>query len=230
MIDKFFVVDFDRCLGSVDSSFNLMIDIVTDLRIVDSKELLEARHEAESKRISFSVFSYIKNVKTNVDFGVIEAEYIKRAKKNPMSLQEPGAGKFINYLINHGEYFCIMSYGDPHWQAVKISAAGFSDIPLSLVDTKYKTNHILKWYDDNSEVFTVPADNFVDKTTRSTREIILIDDKQSAFKDLPKGVRGYWVQNHSGPTAFWSGEKHELIQTVSSIDEIIDLESSYSHS
>lgn len=230
MIDKFFVVDFDRCLGSVDKSFNLMIDIVKDLDIIDSRELSEARRKSEAKRKAFSVFGYIKEVKTNVDFDLIENEYIKRSKNNPIKLQEPGAARFIDCLKAQGEYFCIMSYGDPHWQSVKIAAAGFDGVPVVLIDIEQKSKVIAKWYNEKTSKFVIPSKYFIDKISRETDEVILIDDKQSAFDDLTDGIRGYWVENLDSPNAIWSGETHRSVQKISKIDEIIDLEFKNAHS
>lgn len=230
MIDKFFVVDFDRCLGSVTNSFKLITDVVTDLNIVNRDELMDARRESESKQISFSVFSYIRSERKEVDFGAIEAEYVKRAHDNPNKLRKPGASKFINYLNNKGEYYCIMSYGDPHWQAVKIAAAGFTGVPLSLIDIEHKSKIIAEWYDEKIYKFVIPAEYFIDKVSRTASEIVLIDDKQSAFDDLPVSVRGYWVENLDSPNAVWNGKMSENIRVISRIDEIIELEAKYPHS
>lgn len=224
MIDKFFVVDFDRCIGSVDSSFDLITSIAADLGIISRKDFRIARAEAESKRISFSVLSYIKDNKADVDLNAIEVEYIKRAQQDHKKLQEPGAEKFIAHLKNRGEFFCIMSFGDPHWQRVKIKAAGFSDTPLLLVDTEHKAKNIAKWHDETVSGFIIPSNLFVDQVSRNTKEIILVDDKQSAFHGLPEGVRGYWVQNTNSPHAVWQGESYASVQAVSRISAIIDLE------
>lgn len=224
IIDKYYVVDFDRCLGSVDASFALLTDIVSKLGAIDRQTMQIARDKVESRHESFSVFEYVKEAQPALDFGAIESEYIRRVAENPSSLQEPGASEFIDYLKASGAYFCIMSYGDPHWQAVKIRAAGFGDVHIELVSSARKSNYISEWYESDTGRFLVPGSYFDDKMARSAGEVVLVDDKPSAFSDLPPNVRGYWVSHPDSPHAIWQGDEQQSVQTISRIDEIIALE------
>jgi hypothetical protein len=226
MIDKYFVVDFDRCLGSVDASFGLLKDVVDELNLpVNSLTLQRASDEADSRGESFSVFQFIKQNYPNViNFDAIESSYIERASSNPRALHEPGAQQLINALKNSKSAFCIMSYGEVHWQMVKIRAAGFGDIPVDIIDTKYKAEQIAKWYDQQADFFIIPETYFSDNLSRNAKEVVLIDDKASAFSNMPIGVRGYWVRNPSKLYAFQEGELPDSVQTVASVDEIIALE------
>ena len=45
--DTFYVVDFDRCLGNIDSSFEIIKEVAHDLGIIDRNLFKSMRQQTE---------------------------------------------------------------------------------------------------------------------------------------------------------------------------------------
>ncbi|HUC96675.1 MAG TPA: hypothetical protein VMR16_03370, partial [Candidatus Saccharimonadales bacterium] len=192
---------------------------------IDGGQLMQlARDNAEANGISFSVFDYIKQHHPNIDINIIESIYRERARAISDSLVEVGASELIKFLRSTGREFCIMSYGDKRWQTLKIMGAGFDDVPKLIVPSQQKSLYIKQWRNIKSGGFIVPKACFLDNKPREAREIILVDDKASAFEGMPIGARGYLVQKQSSMKLPQQSELPPNVQSVSRIDEIIDLE------
>lgn len=224
LINVYYVVDFDRCLADVDASYGILSNVVHNLGIISQRDLLKARTKVEAYGESFSVLQYIKNFKPDVDFSLIETEYKKQASIKRDSLLEPGAKEFIDYLQSSGAFFCIMSFGDKDWQTLKIYAAGFMGVPIQIVDSKYKGQVITTWRNKETQHFDIPARLFTDNQARFAKEVVLIDDKATAFESLPPNARGYHVNNPNKSYAFQAGVLPASVKVVKQIDDIIDLE------
>lgn len=222
-INSFYVIDFDRCLGNVDASFDLLSDVVEDLLEVDVEKIRVAYKESEAVGISFSVLDYVKKSYSTADLDLIKKLYLERAILVGDGLLEPGAVKLVNFLLSRHLSFCIMSFGEEGWQNLKISATRLSSVPRLIVPSRAKGSYIARWQDSLSQKYIIPKECFLDNEPRIAQEVILIDDKISAFKGLPSGARGYLVvastsQTNLGSNAF------PHIEQVSRIDQIINLE------
>ncbi len=220
IIDDFFVVDFDRCVGNVDASFELLKTVLDKLRVFKSKDLQKARVQAESKNMSFDAIDYIMRLKPNIDLDLIKNTYMEMAKPIRSTLLEDGADEFIEYLRSNKK-FCIMSYGNECWQSLKIRAVGLFDVPVVLVKNKRKGSHIASWLNEMSEKFDIPGSCFNDGVGRVASNVVLVDDKAVAFEGLPSNATGYLVQ---GSAKFGSNESElvsKLIKKVFRINEIL---------
>jgi len=224
-IDKFFVVDFDRCIGNIDASFNILKEVAHELSIVDRQLFVSMRKESESDGKTFSPLEHLKKNYSSVDLDTIEKMYLNQASIQKNSLFEPGANEFLNYLNYSNQNFCIMSFGDKRWQMIKIKGLGINDIPLEIVRKANKCNYIQKWFDNKNRFYLIPKKYFLDDKPRITKEIILIDDKAVAFDELPSNVRGYLVLGSSRDR--YNQKIHSLpisVKIVNRINEIIALE------
>lgn len=221
IIDDFFVVDFDRCVGNVDASFELLKFVIDKLSIFDSAALQKARSEAEACNISFDAIEHIKKLNPGADVASIKAMYIEMAKPIRGSLLECGADEFINYLRSNNKHFCIMSYGNECWQKLKIEAVGLSDVPTVLVKNKRKGHHIANWFNEMSENFDIPGSCFMDGIGRITSNVVLVDDKAVAFEGLPSRATGYLVQGSAKNNSDESAMVSKLINKVLRINEIL---------
>ncbi len=223
VIDTFYVIDFDRCIGNINESFRLLREIIHDLSIVDEQTFSEIRIEVESRGNTFSAIEYIKNNYKSVDLDLIEKMYLKRALVNSSKLLESGAKIFLDTLSSRECYFCIMSFGDKKWQLMKIRGAGIKNTPAVIVSKSEKGEYINEWFDPSSGIFRIPKDFFLDKRSRQAKEIVLVDDKLSAFINLLPKVRGYLVTGASNKVVK-NKKISQSIKRVVQIDEIISYE------
>ncbi len=224
IIDIFYVIDFDRCLGNVDASFNLLKDVIDSFHIGNRHILQLARSDAEAKGISFSVFEYIKEHHHEIDLNVVEKLYLERDIDQNGSLLEPGAVEFLNFLKSTNLMFCIMSYGDKRWQMLKMEAAGLKDIPKVIVPSNQKGKYIAQWFNRLSNRFVIPEEYFVDGKTRESKEVVLVEDKINAFNIFPPKARGYLIIGNSGTLDAATKSLPSSVKLVSSIDKIIEFE------
>ncbi|HEU4831063.1 MAG TPA: hypothetical protein VFS65_02740 [Candidatus Saccharimonadales bacterium] len=225
MIETFYVLDFDRTLGNVEASFGLLSEVAHDLLVVDRETLRQARSEVEASSGSFSVLEFIKEHSPSANLHALELEYARRALNIQDELLEPGVHEFMDFLTQAKHPFCIMSFGDPVWQTLKIDAAGFRESPTLIVPTKQKGDFIAHWQDKTSDYFAIPATCFLDGVPRQARSIVLVDDKPAAFVGLPEGARGYIVPSTRRLEVSNEGFPWSQVTSVARIDEIIALES-----
>ena len=59
-IDKYFVVDFDRCIGNIDASFKILSEVAHELSIIDKQLFISMRKEAELEGKPFSALKHLK--------------------------------------------------------------------------------------------------------------------------------------------------------------------------
>jgi FMN phosphatase YigB (HAD superfamily) len=228
-IDTFYVVDYDRCIGNIEGSFDILKEIVHELGIVDGHIFQLMREQTESNGGTFSPFEYIKNHHPSVDLDDVEKLYAKKAKLESYNLLEPGAIGFITFLKNTGREFCIMSFGDKRWQTTKVRNSGIGDVPTVIVPKSQKGKYIRKWLSPNTGMFQIPGEYFFDMLSKEVREVVLVDDKITAFASLPKGARGYYVSGSSSKHANANTTRLPAsVKKVSHVDEIITFESNHS--
>lgn len=226
IIETFFVLDFDRCLGNVDAGIIMLGEVIDELCEGNSQLLQSARSRVEASGASFSAFEYMKEYHPDVDLDNIEAAYIKRSQKSPDVFLESGVNEFVEYLRSNNYKFCIMSYGDVRWQNLKIEAAGFGDIPRIIVPNKQKSLHISQWFDHESGKYIIPSDCFGDNFSKIVSEVVLVDDKAVAFEDMSLNSRGYLVGKNDNRDVGLSNDLPSSVKRVVRINEIIDLEKS----
>jgi hypothetical protein len=225
-IDTFFVVDFDRCLGNIEGSFDILKEVVQDLGIIDGQIFKSIREEVESNGLTFAALEYIVRNYKSVNLNDIELMYSERAKLEPERLLEPGALEFVNFLKQMKRDFCIMSFGDKRWQTIKIKSSGVGDVHAVIVRKAEKSEYIRDWWDKENQGFIIPGECFRDNVSRWSKGVVLVDDKVSAFLNLPMEARGYYVTRSASKFTQKNIEKlPRSVREVSRIDDIITYES-----
>jgi len=199
----------------------LLSDVVGNLLNIDVQKIRVAGKASETTGISFSVLDYVKENYPTADIELIKKLYLEHSISVGDGLLEQGAIEFINFLLSNQLDYCIMSYGEEGWQNLKISATRLSGAPRLIVPSRVKGPYIASWQDGQNQKYTIPKECFLDNNPRQAREVVLIDDKLSAFAGLPSGSRGYLVNTS---TSYISSDLLHIEQ-VSSIDKIINLES-----
>lgn len=226
IVDTFFVVDFDRCIGNVVVCYDLLKNLSHELYGIDEQKIQAAYDISLEKGVSFSALNYIKDQNSIVDLSQIEKKYLERAAASPNGLLEVGAFDFLNYLQSTDLPFCIMSFGNKRWQMLKINASGIGDKPVVIVKKSQKSHYINKWLDEKSGYFLVPKECTPDGISIKAREVVLVDDKATAFRDLPLIARGYLVSGSAyDQTVISANSIPSSVKQVKRVDEIIALES-----
>lgn len=218
---SFFAIDFDRCLGDINKSFDLLVKVIAELDQDLAISLSRKRQEVEASGGSFNPYLQIRKAK-NIELATVKERYIEKAKEEHIT--ESGAHDLINFLVEAGQPFSIISYGDESWQRLKIEAAGFGKWPVCIVDSPKKAKIIAKWQISGGE-FKVPAECFGDLSPRLVQEVVLIDDKAVSFESLPMEARGYWV--HNSQSRKGNNESIVIPRNVTEVDSlctIIELE------
>lgn len=222
MIETFFVIDFDRCIGNVDASFNLLATVLGELSIIKKSDLQLIRLATEAKGESFDAINYITELYPEIDFDNVKKMYIERAENIRKDLLEPGADEYMQYLSSRGDKYCIMTYGSQRWQQLKIEGAGFSKVPLVIVNNKRKGDYIANWFDKHNRRFNIPGICFSNGGGSIAKEVVLVDDKATAFVGLPAGARGYLVQGSAKISSSDTGVIPNSVKRVSRINQIIN--------
>lgn len=174
--------------------YDAFVDIIHRRGLVDAEHLLQARQESELSGGSFDVITYLfqAGLITEDVFPEIAEAFRKHAALGGDRALEKGVRKFLGFLEAAKQPFGIMSYGNPRWQNLKISACGLGDAPRMIVSNQYKGRAIASWYQPETAAFLVPADLYGSEV--AARQIVLIDDKAAAFDGLHEQAVGYWLQ------------------------------------
>ena len=187
IIDRLYVIDFDRCLGNTEEFFSTLLDCLSDSTNLSPDKITNAKLDSEAKGDSFSVIDYIVSNDPMADIDKISRKFTDISRNND-NIFEKGSKEFIGYLSSNHQIAIIMSFGEKRWQEMKIKACSFH-LPFMIVDTKDKGGIITKWLKDG--YYTCP-----DKRLDGVRakSIILIDDNYENFINLPNDCLGYWIK------------------------------------
>jgi hypothetical protein len=219
-VDRFFVLDFDRCLGNIDANLALLDEITQNLSNFKHGSIRIPHDVTRAGGKPFLIFEYFRIHYPDIDIDILCDAYIKLAWSRPGCLLNSGADELLRFLIQKKYDFCIMSFGDKLWQETKITAAGLGDIPKLIVSSEGKGRRIAGWFDDSNETFAIPGVCYADGASRLAKNLILIDDKIIAFDGLPTAARGYLVQDKN----LQSLGLPQSIKHVNNLQEIIRLE------
>ena len=222
---RFYVLDYDRCLGNTEQLYRLLqTSVAAVMGDFDTSAMDESRRAADSRGSVFDELEYIKHhAGSPACYQQILRTFIARGQSiGATTLLEEGAVDFIEYLVQRYP-FGILTYGRPAWQEAKLEASSLHVVPHIIVDHKYKIRSIRAWRDAQTGLFVLPAE-FSDATGYShAEEVILIDDKATAFADIEKGMRGYWLL-HREPLTSQLGEVDALVSKVTSFQQVMDRE------
>lgn len=193
---------------------------------IDSQTLLSAYSDAKARDEKFHILKYLKESAPGTDLGKIKNKYIKFACEAPGSLLEPGAIELIDFLKTNKHHHCIMSFGDPELQDMKIIGAGLEDIVRLIVSTEQKGLHIANWKNDKLDYFSIPEHCFKDGVPRKAKEVVLVDDTAHNFSGIPDGARGYLIQDIKRLRTL--SKQHKVppsVKRVTRLDEVLFHES-----
>lgn len=224
---KFFVLDFDRTLGSTVLLYELFQEIVES--VVDNEavhRLDSARHAVEDDGGSFDSITYVQDILASAgkadSWQQIEDEFITRAHQS--GFLEPGAERLIDYLDTHHYSYGIVTYGGEAWQRLKIRAVGLDDIPVIVTKTQGKGEVIASWRQADGR-YEVPGSLNRNSEPLTVQSIVLIDDNALNFVGLPGDAIGFYIQNVTtrDRSNQLTAPISQYTRTVAGLDEVITM-------
>ncbi len=221
--ETFYAIDFDRCLSDTYKLDTVFYEVVDEHKDVDGDKLRSERRHIEDSGGSFDeVQALQKQIGTSALLDFFDT-FIERAREKDML--SDGARELIDALEARDKPFGIVSYGGPEWQRIKMQASGVENIPTLITNHKKKGAIIKSWQQQDNR-FLVPADLTTTDEPITVDTVVLMDDKATAFSELPPGARGYWIQSPSHPLLLSQvGSVPPTVQIAKGLREVISLES-----
>ena len=183
---KFYIIDFDRTLVDSDKLLQVFIEVAQQHGGI-SREQIEAA-DAEVKRTgdSFDTAGYVRDhlfaEGRGEEWDNMEKQFIHESRA--LNYMLPGAGELVEHLKATSNNFGILTYGNPLWQRIKMTAAGFNHVPHIIITQKEKGRFISGWRQDDGS-FRLPHEF----GHGIVNEIVLIDDKAVSFSEFPDKQR-----------------------------------------
>lgn len=191
MNDTFYIVDFDRTTADSDKLLDVFLNVVDHYLDLPREQVEAADADMKARGDSFDTASYVRDHLADQgasdEWDRLTKQFIHEAHSLNMLL--PGAQELFAYLDERQLRYGILTYGNPLWQHLKLSAAGFNHVQRIVMTMKEKGVMVSSWR-DSSGVFVLPRE-FGGGTART---IVMIDDKAVSFDNFP-GLpsRGLWV-------------------------------------
>lgn len=215
--DAFYVVDFDRTLADTDRMFEVFLQVADEYITIPRHQIEAAAADVKRRGDSFDTAGYVRNYLIGQgrldDWDRLTHRYVCESQSLDMLL--PGAAELLGALRSQPLKYGILTYGNPLWQRLKLSAVQLQRIPHIVMTTKDKGRLIGGW--QGQDGFSLPS-----RLGGGTAErIVLIDDKAASFEAFP-GVPswGYWVLPEGPELPSQQGRVPGNVSRVSSLYEV----------
>lgn len=217
--DRFFVLDFDRCLADTELLFYLYDQAMYKAGQLTPQQLARERQAAEARGESFDVLGRVNQLIDKPTRQTVDQLFIKEARRQSDVLN-PGARELLDTLERTGMPYGIVTYGGIEWQELKLQAAGLIDVSYIVVPEKGKKGKLIAtWWDGTS--FLVPSE--LGGVTVNC--VVMVDDKPMEFYGLPDKARGYVVRpTDKERLPAQQGLVPSQVRSISSLYEVITSE------
>lgn len=187
----FYIVDFDRTTADSDKLLEVFLSVVEQYLDLPREQIEAADADVKARGDSFDTASYVRD--HLADQGEPEKwEHLTKQfihESRSLNMLMPGASELLSYLDQNNCRHGILTYGNPLWQHLKLSAAGFNHIRRIVMTSKEKGQLVASWQQSDG-TFVLPHE-FGGGTVSS---IVMIDDKAVSFDGFPgRPSKGYWV-------------------------------------
>ncbi len=189
--ETFYIVDFDRTLVDTDKLNEVFVEVATQYGAISTEQLQKADADVKRTGDSFDTAGYVRDrladEDRSEDWEKLEKQFIHESRS--LNYLLPGASDLLEWLALHGKRYGILTYGNPLWQHLKLTAAGFNHVRHIVMEHKEKGRLISSWHRPD-DTFRLPQE-FGGGTASA---VVLIDDKAVSFAEFPgQPSRGYWV-------------------------------------
>jgi phosphoserine phosphatase len=190
---EFFIIDFDRTLADSDKLLEAFIEVTTEYIAIPREQIEAANRDVRQRGDSFDTAGYVRDHLNEMDRGeewdTLEKEFIHRLRARLPELLLAGASELLEWLRARGSSYGILTYGNPLWQHMKLSATGFNHEQRIVMEHKHKGRLISSWQQSDGS-FVLPQE-FGGGVADA---IVMLDDKAVSFEDFPAvPSRGYWI-------------------------------------
>ena len=181
-LDTFYIVDFDRTLADSEKLFDVFVAIAQRYTELPEAQITAAHEQMVAKGDSFDTASYVRDHMREAGederWNELEKHFIRESRALNMLL--PGARDLLDTFKVRGERFGILTYGNPLWQHLKLSAAGFNHLPRIILVQKQKGKLVSSWQQPDGS-FHLPREYGGGTADR----IVMLDDKAVSFEGYP---------------------------------------------
>lgn len=195
IIDEFYIVDFDRTLADSDKLLEVFIEIANDYFNIPREQLIKVDADIKARGDSNDMATYVRDHLAEVGESERWSDLEKRFIHDSRALNYllPGATELQSWLASNKKRYGILTYGNPLWQRMKLTAAGFNHVPRIVTEHKHKGRLIHGWQQSDG-TFLLPHELGGGRA----KKVILIDDKAVSFEEFPDSPsQGYWVLDPS---------------------------------
>lgn len=220
-LDTFYILDFDRTLADSDKLLEVFIAVANQYTNISYEQIRKIDADIKAKGDSFDTAKYVRDRLMNTDslaqWHQLEKQFIHESRSLNMML--PGAIELLKFFDKRGEQYGILTYGNPLWQHLKLSACGFNHIRRIVTTNKRKGALISSWQQGDG-TFVLPSEygNWF------AGRIVLVDDKAVSFEEFPsKPSSGYQVLDYASALPAQLGKVPGNVRHVTTLQEIAEL-------
>jgi phosphoglycolate phosphatase-like HAD superfamily hydrolase len=218
---EFIVVDYDRTLADADKQLAIFIEVAEQHGAISRDQIMAADADVKLRGDSLDTAKYVRDhlrEQNRLDeWQNLERQFIHESRF--LNVMLPGATEMLEWLKQNGKRHGILTYGNPLWQRMKLTAAGFNHYPHIIMERKEKGRFITGWQTDDG-IFAIPHE-FGGGVADS---VVLIDDKAVSFADFPGAPsRGIWVVDKANMLPSQKGEVPDNVSHVTDLTTIIDI-------
>lgn len=219
----FYIVDFDRTTADSDKLLDVFLGVVDHYLDLPREQIEAADADVKARGDSFDTASYVRDHLASQGrdgdekWESLTKQFIHEARALNMLL--PGATELFNALEARQLRYGILTYGNPLWQHLKLTAAGCNHIPRIIMTTKEKGKLISKWQRPDGS-FVLPQEFGAIAVSR----IVMYDDKAVSFNDFPPfPSEGYWVVDLEHTLPSQRGTVPANVHHVTGLNEIVTI-------
>lgn len=216
---KFYIVDFDRTLADSDKLIEIFIEIADKYFHIPKERIEKVDSEVKQRGDTFLLATYVRDHLSSEnridDWEAMEKLFIHESRS--LNYLLPGANELLEWLDTNDKSYGILTYGDVLWQKLKLSAAGFKQIPHIIMDKKEKGKLISSWLDADG-VFQIP----IELGGGSADGVVMFDDKAVSFSQFPPSPsRGFWVLDSGHELLSQRGVVPGNVERLSDLNEAL---------
>lgn len=219
--DSFYIIDFDRTLADSDKLFDVFLGVVDHYLVLPREQIEAAYADVKARGDSFDTASYVRDHLADrgdtQQWEQLEKQFIHESRALNMLL--PGAVELLTYLQSSRKRFGILTYGNPLWQHLKLTASGFNHVHRIVMEQKEKGRLVNSWHREDG-LFHLPQE-FGGGTVK---RIVMLDDKAVSFDGFPGYPSvGYQVVEKDKILPSQRGDIPSNVTVVDNLNDIIVL-------
>ena len=143
----FYIIDFDRTLADSDKLLEVFIGVANQYIELPLEQVEKIDADVKAKGDSFDTANFVRAHladKGDLDqWERLEKQFIHESRALNMLL--PGANELLAFLDSKQLPHGILTYGNPLWQHLKLTAAGYNHVPRIVTTNKHKGVLISSW-------------------------------------------------------------------------------------